>query len=44
MTTILKPSADFLTSNKLLKVCGELYFMLCSYIVVTEEQELRVLK
>lgn len=24
MTTILKPSADFLTSNKLLKVCVEL--------------------
>lgn len=28
MTTILKPSADFLTSNKLLKVCVELYFLL----------------
>lgn len=28
MTTILKPSADFLTSNKLLKVCVELYFLM----------------
>jgi len=28
MTTILKPSADFLTSNKLLKVYLELYFLL----------------
>lgn len=28
MTTILKPSADFLTSNKLLKVYIEPYFLL----------------
>lgn len=41
MTTILKPSADFLTSNKLLKVCVELFFFtVCAYLVVTEEQEL----
>lgn len=32
MTTILKPSADFLTSNKLLKVHVELYFLLCDLI------------
>lgn len=32
MTTILKPSADFLTSNKLLKVHIELYFLLCDLI------------
>lgn len=32
MTTILKPSADFLTSNKLLKVYIESYFLL--YVLI----------
>lgn len=38
MTTILKPSADFLTSNKLLKV----YIELCFYCMVLSGHNLSI--